>query len=276
MSDMQKPHQALSVAVTAAAGKMGRAVLSAVLDRPSEFYLAAALHHQDSSSLGVDVGTLIAEPDCGVLLQADWPADPLDVVIDFSLPGPSLAHLAQCVAKNTPIVIGTTGFTAEQKAEIVAAAHQIPVILASNMSVGVNLCFYLLGQITEVMGEESDIEIIETHHKHKLDAPSGTALRMGEVIAETLNQNLEDVAVYDRSSLNTPRTDTEIGFSSIRAADVVGDHTVLFANSAEKIELTHKATSRQTFAEGSLRAARWLVGRENGLYDMQDVLNLRR
>jgi len=198
-----------------------------------------------------------------------------DVLIDFTLVEPSLEHLAYCRKHGKSMVLGTTGFDATQKQQIVKAAEHIPIVFAPNMSVGVNLCFHLLKQAAAVLGNDSDIEIIETHHRHKLDAPSGTALRMGEVIADELGRDLSECAVYGREGVTQPRDRNTIGFATVRAGDVVGDHTVLFAGDGERVEITHKSSSRMTYANGAVRAVRWLQGQPNGLYDMQDVLNLR-
>ena len=266
----------INIAVTGAAGKMGRAVVNEILSgSASKLRLAGALHRKGSDSIGRDAGSLVGLPESGISVGAELPDRGVDVMIDFSLPDSSMLYLDQCVSKALPLVIGTTGFSAQQRSLILEASKHIPLVLAPNMSVGVNLSFYLLEQITRVMGGDCDIEINETHHRYKLDAPSGTAVRMGEVIANALDRDLDDIAVYNRQGSSEPRKHTEIGFSSLRAGDVVGDHTVLFANDGERIELTHKASSRKTFAKGALRAAAWVIGQPNGLYDMQDVLSLR-
>jgi len=172
-------------------------------------------------------------------------------------------------------MIGTTGFNADQKQAIESASQSIPIVFAANTSVGMNLCFYLAGQMAQVLASDSDIEIIETHHRHKVDAPSGTAMRLGEEIASALNRDLASCAVYGREGIGEPRDRETIGFATVRGGDVVGDHTVLFASEGERVELTHRASSRMTFARGAVRAARWLAGQSSGLYDMQDVLGLR-
>ena len=266
----------LKIAVTGVAGKMGRAVLSELLDgaHPNTI-LAGALHRKNSDYIGHDAASLAGLSECGILVSADIPLVDVDVMIDFSLPEPALAYLDACVSKSLPLIIGTTGFSAQQRSRIEEASKHIPLVLAPNMSVGVNLSFYLLDQITRVMGADSDIEISETHHRHKLDSPSGTAVRIGEVIAGALDRSLDEIAVYSRQGTSASRSKTEIGFSSLRAGDVVGDHTVLFANDGERLELTHKASSRKTFAKGALRAAAWVKDQPNGFYDMQDVLGLR-
>jgi 4-hydroxy-tetrahydrodipicolinate reductase len=263
----------LKVAVAGACGRMGRTLIEAV-SKSDSLTLSAAVHKPDSSLLGVDAGEVagvgkLEVPVVASLLEADF-----DVLIDFTLIEPSLQNLAYCRSHGKSIVIGTTGFSEEQKASIVEAGEDIPVILAANMSVGMNLCFHMLKQMSEVLAADSDIEIIETHHRHKIDSPSGTALRLGEVIAETLGRDLSECAVYGREGISEPRDRNTIGFATVRAGDVVGDHTVLFASEGERVELTHKASSRMTFAKGAVRAAAWLEGRDKGFYDMQDVLGL--
>ncbi|MDH3935390.1 MAG: 4-hydroxy-tetrahydrodipicolinate reductase, partial [Gammaproteobacteria bacterium] len=200
--------------------------------------------------------------------------DDFDVLIDFTRPEPTLANLEVCRQAGRRVVIGTTGFSEQEKARIKAAAEDIGVVFAPNMSVGVNVCLKLLDVAARVLGDEVDIEVIEAHHRHKVDAPSGTALRMGEVVADALGRNLEDCAVYGREGHSGERDRKTIGFETIRAGDIVGDHTVLFAGTGERIEITHKASSRMTFAYGAVRAASWLTGRKAGLFDMQDVLGL--
>jgi 4-hydroxy-tetrahydrodipicolinate reductase len=201
--------------------------------------------------------------------------DDFDVVIDFTGPEATMIHLDICREHGKKMVIGTTGLNDEQKARIDAAAKDIGIVFAPNMSVGVNLCFKLLELAARVMGEGADIEIIEAHHRHKVDAPSGTALRMGEVVAETLGRDLKEVAVYGREGQTGARDPKTIGFETIRAGDVVGEHTVWFATEGERVEIVHKASSRMTFANGAARAAAWLEGKTNGRFDMQDVLDLR-
>jgi 4-hydroxy-tetrahydrodipicolinate reductase len=197
------------------------------------------------------------------------------VVIDFTGLAPTLNHLSICREHGKKIVIGTTGFDDAQKAQIADASKDIGVVFAPNMSVGVNLCFKLLDMAARVMGDDCDIEIIEAHHRHKLDAPSGTAVRMGEVVADALGRDLAKVAVYGREGQTGERERETIGFETIRAGDVVGEHTVWFATEGERVEITHKASSRMTFAKGAARAAAWLEGIDAGLFDMQDVLGLR-
>jgi len=201
--------------------------------------------------------------------------DDFDVLIDFTEPKATLANLAQCAVKGKAMVSGTTGLSEIERNELKSFGEVMPLVFASNMSVGVNLCFKLLAEAAKALGEDYDVEIIEAHHHHKVDSPSGTALSMGEVVADALGRDLRQCAVYGREGQIGARTKEEIGFVTIRAGDVVGDHTVLFATEGERIEITHKASSRMTFAKGAVRAAGWLAGKENGLYDMPDVLRLR-
>jgi 4-hydroxy-tetrahydrodipicolinate reductase len=201
--------------------------------------------------------------------------DDFDVLIDFTRPEATLAHLEICRASGRRIVIGTTGFSDEQRSHIEAAGKEIGIVIAPNMGVGVNLCFKLLDIAAKVLGDEVDIEVIEAHHRHKVDAPSGTALRMGEIVATALGRDLKDCAVYGREGHTGARERKTIGFESIRAGDIVGEHTVMFAADGERVEITHKASSRLTFANGALRAAGWLMSKDKGVFDMQDVLGLR-
>lgn len=264
------------IAITGAAGRMGRSLIEAC--HPLEdLQVTVALEHPDSTLLGSDAGELAGIGKLGVSVGADITAviDDFDVLIDFTRPEPTLANLAACRHAGRRMVIGTTGFDAAQKAAIAAAASDIAVVFAPNMSVGVNLCLKLLDMAARVLGDEVDIEVIEAHHRHKVDAPSGTALRMGEVVADALGRNLSDCAVYGREGHTGERDRKTIGFETIRAGDIVGDHTVLFAGDGERVEITHKASSRMTFANGAVRAAGWLAGQENGLFDMQDVLGLK-
>jgi 4-hydroxy-tetrahydrodipicolinate reductase len=264
------------IAIAGAAGRMGRNLIQAVHDTEG-MALAAALEHPDSTLLGSDAGDLAGLGRLGVALGADLAAvsGEFDVLIDFTRPEPTLANLAICRSAGCRMVIGTTGFSEAQKAEIAAAANDIGVVFAPNMSVGVNLCLKLLDMAARVLGDEVDIEVIEAHHRHKVDAPSGTALRMGEVVAAALDRDLASCAVYGREGHTGERDRRTIGFETIRAGDIVGDHTVLFAGTGERVEITHKASSRMTFANGAVRAAGWLMAQQTGLFDMQDVLGLR-
>ncbi|MEJ2426606.1 MAG: 4-hydroxy-tetrahydrodipicolinate reductase [Candidatus Thiodiazotropha sp.] len=263
------------VAVVGAAGRMGRSLVQAIHEADG-MRLGAATERPESSLIGSDVGELVGIGKLGVSLVPDLEqvVEDFDVVIDFTSPQATLHHLEVCRAHGKRLVIGTTGFDSAQKAILENAAEQISIVFAPNMSVGVNLCFKLLEIAARVLGDEADIEIIEAHHRHKMDAPSGTALRMGEVVAETLGRDLKDCAVYGRQGQTGPRERATIGFETIRAGDVVGEHSVWFAMEGERIEIAHKATNRMNFAQGAVRAAAWVIGRETGLYDMQDVLGL--
>lgn len=266
----------LNLAITGAAGRMGRNLIQACSEN-SHCQLGAAIEHDSSPFLGNDAGEVAAVGTLNIKLVSrldDVVAD-FDTLIDFTRPDVTLQNLATCVANGKSIVIGTTGFSDQEKQQIQKAAETISVILAPNMSVGVNLCFKLLDIAARVLGDDVDIEIIEAHHRHKVDAPSGTALRMGEVVADALGRNLDECAVYGREGVTGERDRKTIGFETIRAGDIVGDHTVMFAGIGERVEITHKASSRMTFANGALRAALWLEQQSHGLYDMQDVLDLK-
>jgi len=265
----------LNIAIAGSAGRMGRILLETVVQAP-DMRLSAALERPDSPYLGKDAGELIGAP-CGINVTDDFTAALAGshVLIDFTRPEGTLAHLAVCRTKGVKMVIGTTGFSDAQKAQLKAAAKDIAIVFAPNMSVGVNVTFKLLEMAAKVLNEGYDIEILEAHHRHKVDAPSGTALGMGEVIAQALGKNLAEIAVYDRKGVTGERLPATIGFTSVRGGDIFGDHTVMFAGTGERIEITHKASSRETFAVGALRAARFLAGKPSGLFDMQDVLGLR-
>lgn len=255
---------------------MGKTLIEAVTAADG-VTLAAATELPDSTLIGVDAGELSGVGKLGVLISHSLTKviDDFDVVIDFTGPAATMVHLDVCRKHGKAMVIGTTGLTDEQKGRISAAADDIGIVFAPNMSVGVNLCFRLLELAARVMGDDADIEIVEAHHRHKVDAPSGTALRMGEVVAKALGRDLKEVAVYGREGQTGARDPETIGFETIRAGDVVGEHTVWFATEGERVEITHKASSRMTFARGAVRAAGWLKGRSKGLFDMQDVLGLR-
>ncbi len=263
------------IAVVGAAGRMGKTLIEAI--GQADARLTAAVDRADSSLIGADAGELAALGKLGVALSGDLATvlEQFDVLIDFTHPSVTLRNLALCRQAGKAMIIGTTGFSAEEKLLLAEAAKEIPIVFAANFSVGVNLCLKLLDTAARVLGDEVDIEIIEAHHRHKVDAPSGTALRMGEVVAQALGRDLAEVAVYGREGQTGARERQTIGFATVRAGDVVGDHTVLFASEGERVEITHKASSRMTFAKGAVRAALWLEGRKAGLYDMQDVLDLR-
>ena len=266
------------IGITGAAGRMGRTLVEAIALAGDELQLAAAIEQPQSSLLGADAGELSGQGKNGVVVVGSLAQviDDIDVLIDFTVPAATLSNLAQCVDNKVAMVIGTTGFTPEQQAQIDQAAKLIPVCKASNFSTGVNLCFQLLDMAARVLGDEVDIEVYEAHHRHKIDAPSGTALSMGEVVARALGRDLQQVAVYGREGQTGARSRDTIGFATVRAGDIVGDHTVTFAADGERVEITHKASSRMSFARGAVRAARWLAGRDAGLYDMQDVLGLSK
>jgi len=265
----------VKIAIAGSGGRMGRALLEGVF-QSEDLVLQAALEHGASPMLGRDAGELFGA-SCGVKISPDVSAElkGADVLIDFTRPEGTLHHLDICRKLGVNMVIGTTGFNAQQKAQLGAAAQEIGIVFAPNMSVGVNLVFKLLETASRVLSRGYDIEIIEAHHRHKVDAPSGTALGMGEVIAKTLGRDLEKCAVYGREGVTGERAPSTIGFATVRGGDIVGDHTVLFAGTGERIEITHKASSRATFALGALRAARFLKTNPPGMYDMQDVLDLK-
>ena len=266
----------IRVALVGAAGRMGKTLIQAVTAAEG-LQLTAATELPDSTLVGVDAGEVAGVGRLGVPISHSLTkvVDDFDVVIDFTGPAATMVHLDVCRRHGKSMVIGTTGLDEAQKAAIQAASDDIGIVFAPNMSVGVNLCLRLLELAARVMGEDADIEIIEAHHRHKVDAPSGTALRMGEVVAAALGRDLNEVAVYGREGHTGPRDAKTIGFETIRAGDVVGEHTVWFATEGERIEIAHKASSRMTFAKGAVRAAGWLMGQGKGLYDMQDVLDLR-
>jgi len=266
----------LNIAVTGAAGRMGRNLIQACYENAS-CQLGAAIEHENSPFIGLDAGEMIGVGFLNKKLvsQLAEATDDFHTLIDFTRPDVTLQNLATCVANGKNIIIGTTGFSDTEKQQIEQASKSIAIVFAPNMSVGVNLCFKLLDIAARVLADDVDIEVIEAHHRHKVDAPSGTALRMGEVIADALGRNLDECAVYGREGVTGERDRKTIGFESIRAGDIVGDHTVMFAGIGERVEITHKASSRMTFANGAIRAALWLEGKNNGLYDMQDVLDLK-
>jgi 4-hydroxy-tetrahydrodipicolinate reductase len=265
----------IRIAVAGASGRMGLCLIRAAVlaDRAA---LVIAVSRPGSDAVGKDAGELAGIGELGVKVVDDLASvvDQFDVLIDFTRPDASMAFIESCRQAGKKIVIGTTGYSEAQKAVIAEAAKDVAIVLAPNMSVGVNLALKLLEMTAKVMGDYTDIEVIEAHHRHKVDAPSGTALRMGEVIAEVLGRNLKDCAIYGREGNTGERDRKTIGFSTIRAGDIVGEHTVMFADEGERVEITHKATSRMTFANGAIRAAVWLKDKSNGLYDMQDVLGL--
>ena len=265
----------LRIAIAGAGGRMGHMLIEAV-NASTDCRLTGALDMAASPAIGLDASAFSGRFS-GVLINSDLREGLKNssVLIDFTRPEGTLAHLAICRELGIKLVIGTTGFSEDQKAEIAAAAKDIAIVMAPNMSVGVNVTLKLLEMAAKAMSTGYDIEIIEAHHRHKIDAPSGTALKMGEVIAGALGRDLKDCAVYAREGVTGERDPSSIGFATIRGGDIVGDHTVLFAGTGERIEISHKSSSRATYAQGSLRAARFLAGQSSGLFDMFDVLNLK-
>lgn len=266
----------IRLAVVGASGRMGKCLIQAAA-QTADAELTVAVSRPGSLKIGSDAGEVSGMGHLGVAVTDNLAAhvEQFDVLIDFTQPDCSLDYLETCRQAGKAIVIGTTGYSNEQRAVIAKAAEEIPVVLAPNMSVGVNLSLKLLEMTAKVMGDYTDIEVIEAHHRHKVDAPSGTALRMGEVVADTLGYDLAECAIYGREGNTGVRDRKTIGFSTIRAGDIVGEHTVMFADAGERVEITHKATNRMTFANGAVRAALWLADKANGQYDMQDVLGLK-
>ena len=264
------------VAILGANGRMGRALIQTLATEPQAQF-AAALDHAGCAELGRDAAVLAGLPQSGVMLGTDLAAalPGVDVVVDFTRPDGTMAALEACLRQHKALVIGTTGLSLEQKEVIAEAARTIPICLSANYSVGVNVCLRLLHIAAQTLGEGYDVEIVEAHHRHKVDAPSGTALRMGEAVADALGRKLEDCAVYGREGHTGARDGNTIGFATVRGGDVVGDHTVMFLGEGERVEISHKASSRTNFARGALRAAVWLAARPAGMYDMQDVLGLK-
>lgn len=264
------------IAIVGPSGRMGQCLTKASVQN-AKTELTVAVARPGSAAIGSDAGELAGLGAVSVVTGDDLATmtDQFDVLIDFTRPDASMDYLRICREAGKKIVIGTTGYSDAQKREIDEIASQVPVVFAPNMSVGVNLSLKLLAITAKTMGEYCDIEVIEAHHRHKVDAPSGTALRMGEVIADSLGRDLQECAIYGREGETGERDQQTIGFSTIRAGDIVGEHTVMFADEGERIEITHKATSRMTFAKGAIRAAVWLNHKPAGLYDMQDVLNLK-
>lgn len=264
------------IAITGAAGRMGKILINAVFLAESA-ELGAAIVRPGSSLVGVDAGELAGVGRNSVVTvdNIEKAINDFDVLIDFTNPVSTLANAALCAHHGKKMVIGTTGFTVEQKAGLIEILQPVSACIAANFSVGVNLCFKLTELATKILADNSDIEILEAHHRHKVDAPSGTALRLGEVVAEAAGRDLSKVAVYGREGQTGARSRETIGFATVRAGDVVGDHTVLFASDGERVEITHKASSRMAFASGAVRAAQWLMQKPQGIFDMQDVLGLK-
>lgn len=264
----------IRVCIHGAGGRMGRALIEACQQVP-QLQLASAIERADSPLIGQDAGHIAALGELGVTVLADLNTTAFDLLVDFTRPEASIAALAACRAAGRAMVIGTTGFDMVQKKLIEAAGREIPIVMAPNFSIGVNLTLKLIDMAARVLGDSVDVEIVEAHHRHKVDAPSGTALRMGETVAAALGRDLKTVSVTGREGHTGERARQTIGFSTVRGGDVVGDHTVMFLGDGERVEISHKASSRMTFAMGAMRAAVWLRDRPPGLYDMQDVLDLK-
>jgi 4-hydroxy-tetrahydrodipicolinate reductase len=266
----------LRIAVTGAAGRMGKTLIEAI-NNAEGCELTAAIERPESSLVGADAGELAGIGKIGVLINGDLQqvTSQFDLLIDFSVPENTLKNAEICGATGKKMIIGTTGFTPDQKEELLFSLQTVAACMASNYSTGVNLCFKLIEMAAAALGDDYDVEIIEAHHKHKIDAPSGTALSMGEAAAKALGRNLREVAVYGREGITGARKRETIGFATVRAGDIVGDHTVMFAADGERVEITHKASSRMSFARGAVRAALWLGQQPPGMYSMQDVLGFK-
>lgn len=275
MTSTSSPTTPLRVAVAGASGRMGRMLVEAI-QNSGDCVLTAALDLPGSPALGMDAAAFLGQTS-GAVIESDLKIalSKADFLIDFTRPEGTLVHLAVCAELGVKAVIGTTGFSEEEKTQIAAFAQQTAIMLAPNMSVGVNVTLKLLEMAAKALDTGYDIEIVEAHHKHKVDAPSGTALKMGEVIAQAQGTQLQDRAVYERFGHTGERKENTIGFATVRGGDIVGDHTVLFAGTGERIEITHKSSSRSTYAQGSLRAVRFLASQTTGQFDMFDVLSLR-
>lgn len=262
------------IAIAGIAGRMGRN-LALACRQSDDLELTQALERKGHAALGSDSGLLAGIEANGIAISDELNPDAFDTLIDFTHPSATTGHVDFCVTNHKRMVIGTTGCDARLEDKLAAAGGEIAIVYAPNMSVGVNLCLELLKIAAEVLGDDVDIEIIEAHHRHKVDAPSGTALKMGRVIADALGRNLDECAVYGRQGQTGARQRQTIGFETIRAGDIVGEHTVMFADDGERIEIAHKATDRMTFARGAIRACRWVSTQKPGLYAMRDVLQLR-
>jgi len=266
----------IQIGVAGAAGKMGSRI-SALCREYDGLQLAGAFERAGHREIGKDIGTIVGIGETGVILQESMEKvmDAVDIIIDFTSIESTMKNLEISAQKGKAMVIGTTGLSKDNLKEMEPFLKEIPCVMASNMSLGVNLLLKVLQDVARVLGDDYDIEIVEAHHRLKKDAPSGTALKMAQVIADAVNRNLDEVGVYARHGIIGQRTKKEIGIQTVRAGDIVGEHTVLFGGLGERIEITHKASSRDTFARGALKAALWLAGKPAGLYDMQDVLNLK-
>ncbi|MFP3455638.1 4-hydroxy-tetrahydrodipicolinate reductase [Psychrobacter sp. SIMBA_152] len=271
----QANNKSINVGVIGAGGRMGRMLIEAVQNNP-QTTLKAAIERQGSSLVGADAGEVAAIGQLNVQIVDDLAAviDDIDVLIDFSLPDATEKNMQVCAEHNVAMVIGTTGFNEQQEQVLAKASEQITIVYAGNYSTGVNLSLKLLGMAAKAFGNDADVEIIEAHHKHKIDAPSGTAYMMAEAVAEARGQNLKDVAIYGREGQTGERESGTIGIHAVRGGEIVGDHTVMFIADGEVVEITHRARARMTFAAGAVRAATWVVEQEVGQYNMQDVLGL--
>jgi len=266
----------IKAVVTGAAGRMGSRIIN-ILSTSEGFALGGALEKKGLAAVGQDAGQAAGIAATGVRITDDLNAalSGGDVLIDFTFPETSMAHIKACAELGKPMVIGSTGFSKEQLAEVAKYVQKVPCVLSPNMSVGVNVCFKVLADLAKTLGQDFDVEIVEAHHRLKKDAPSGTAVRMGEVVASALGRDYRKAANYHREGITGVRTIEEIGMQTIRGGDIVGEHTVYFIGMGERIELTHRAHTRDMFARGAVRAAKWVVGKKPGLYDMQDVLGLK-
>ncbi len=265
------------IMVSGAAGRMGRRIIS-VIHEHEQATLAGALEYAGNPLVGQDAGEVAGVGSLGVAIvgAADrLPFADSDVLIEFTTPAATLVNLEMAARHRVPMVIGTTGMTVEEREQVRGFASRMPVVLAPNMSVGVNVLFKIVAEVAGILGDDYDVEILEAHHRLKKDAPSGTAVRLGEIVAAALDRDYREVAVFERQGFTGERTREEIGMQTLRAGDIVGDHLVLFGGLGERLEIVHRAHSRDTFARGALRAALWVTGREPGLYDMQDVLGLK-
>ena len=271
----QSNNKSINVGVIGAGGRMGRMLIVAVQNNP-QTTLKAAIERQGSSLVGADAGEVAAIGHLNVQIVDDLAAaiDDIDVLIDFSLPDATEKNMQVCAEHNVAMVIGTTGFNEQQEQVLAKASEKITIVYAGNYSTGVNLSLKLLGMAAKAFGNDADVEIIEAHHKHKIDAPSGTAYMMAEAVAEARGQNLKDVAIYGREGQTGERESGTIGIHAVRGGEIVGDHTVMFIADGEVVEITHRARARMTFAAGAVRAATWVVEQEVGQYNMQDVLGL--
>lgn len=264
----------IKLAISGAAGRMGKALIRLAAET-ERLEITAAIEHTASPAIGQDAGLHAGVAALNLAIAAKLEPQIFDVLVEFTTPTASLEHLQQCRDAGKAIMIGTTGMDAKQQQQVIAAGNEIPLVLAANTSVGINLCVALLETAARVIGAVTDIEIIESHHKHKVDAPSGTALLLGEAVAQPLGKTLAVAGVFSREGITGARADGTIGFSSIRGGDIAGEHTVLFIGESERLEITHRVTDRKIFAAGALRAAEWLARQPAGCFDMQDVLGLR-